>query len=253
MIKKHILVVILALIMIGLSGCSKPVPSEDDNFRFGAAIRGNILSEIEDRFAKYGEAAFNNFDILGKQFNPLEEAGIANSLNVVKYLLDKGADPNLISPRFNAPIIFSLVSNERTDVVSIFLNYNVNVDIIDKSGRNLLGTATATGNFNMVKILLSKVKNINIKDGLDGNSLFGAVMSKSLDICDLLIKNGININQYDRHGNTPLLLAIGMEQKEIAERLIEAGADISIINEKGFDAKKLAEHMNVKIKGLWPN
>jgi ankyrin repeat protein len=96
---------------------------------------------------------------------PLFLACGKNNLNIMKFLINRGAD--------------------------------INVEIM---GKTLLFWACAYGNFNIVKLLIAR--GVNIKDEEKSTLLHNACESGYSDIVTLLIDNGIDVNIKNDRGNT---------------------------------------------------
>lgn len=242
---------IIALVFSIFVSCSTaPYPNTKDYGEYVDAIRQGNISYVNQFYKKYKKYALTDISLYGLVYNPLEIAAVYGKNEIVKFFFEKGADPNAISPSYHVPIVFAIVMNKNIESISLAIKYGANVDIKDANGTCLIGLAASTGSPDVVKALLPGIKDINAVDSRSGNALFGAVYSGSIEVFNLLVASGIDINKQSDSGNTPLLMAIAYENIPIAELLIELGADVTIINNKGYDAKRLAEHMGLVIKGL---
>ena len=243
--------IVVMLVLIGYASCATArYPDPKEYGEYAQAIRRDDISYVKRFTAKYKKYAITDIELIGHHFNPVEIAAISDSNDIVKFLLEKGADPNALSPSYKVPIIFVMVANKKVEAIKLAIEHGSKVDIKDDGGMSLIGYAASTGSLEVVSALLPAIKDINAVDERNGNALFGAIYSDSIEILNLLAARGIDLNNQDSYGNTPLLYAIGLGQIAIAERLIELGAGTSIMNEKGYDAKRLAEHMGLAISGL---
>jgi len=119
------------------------------------------------------------------------------------------------------------------------------------NGVSLLEIAASTGSLEMVEMIVEKTNNINATSDEGRNALFGAVYSNNCEIIEFLVRKGIEINKETIDGMlTPLLFAVSLQNVAAAEKLIELGADITIMNNEGYDAKRLANKLGLSIRGL---
>lgn len=241
--------VVAAFVLGSCASCATaryPNPKEYGDYVY--AIRHDDLDYVRQFEEKYRKYAVSNINLMGQLYNPVELAAISGSNDIMKFLLEKGADPNAISPIFKVPIIFVMVGNKKVQAVKLAIEHGAKIGVYNDM--SLWVSAVASGDMQIVNAVLPNVKDINEVDKEIGNALFAAIFTGNMDIFNLLIACQINMNMRDNFGNTPLLYAIGLENITIVERLIELGADTTIQNDKGYDAKRLAEHMGLKIPGL---
>ncbi len=77
-------------------------------------------------------------------WTPLMLAILHNSFDLIKLLLENGADPNLTTQSEENPCrspLMVAVSNGRMEAVKLLLAYNVNADIPDYRGRTAINLA----------------------------------------------------------------------------------------------------------------
>lgn len=188
-------------------------------------------------------------------------------------LIEKNVDPNIHDNTGSTPLITATQMNQ-SQIVRLLLDLGANPDIADKKyQRTALSYAVLGGNIDMVKLLVEKgsdpskafgkrgitplmkaVENEEIfsfllSEGADfeltdsdgWTTLFYAVSSGNLAASEKLIKAGANINVRDNLGWTPLMYAVDFKQEKAVSLLLAKGADPDIRNEEG----KTALHMAV--------
>jgi len=155
------------------------------------------------------------------KLTPLMWASKEESFNVVKELLDAGANPNLLSRQGEKafdlakgkcrhllkPSKLLTTAARSPEKFNRLIAQNVDVDSVDVNGRSALHIFSKKGETSIVKTILANKPNINARDG---------------------------------NRETPLMLAARMGHWKILGDLTEAGADLMLKNEEGKTAHDLA-------------
>jgi len=138
--------------------------------------------------------------------SPLLFASTSGDLESVSLLLARGASPNRRDSPLSEAITFG-----RTDIVQALVAAGAKVDLVERTGVNLLHWATITNR---------------------------------ADVIPALAKAGVDINAVDDNGYTPLMYAATIDFGDTAtlEALLAAGADRTIKNESGRTALQQALH-----------
>ena len=165
--------------------------------------------------------------------NPLIVAAENGYTDIVKLLIDSGADVNYKNPLITA------VKNGHTNIVKLLMDAavaDVNYkDYVD----NALIAAAENGYTNIVTLLVDAGADVN-HVGFD--SFTGATITPLIaaayhtDIVKLLIDAGADVNYVDSRGDTALILAVFNDRPKIVKLLINAGADINHVNSSGDTA-----------------
>ena len=147
---------------------------------------------------------------LNKQYSKITPLGLAaarNDKEIVKFLVEKGADINLEDGYGYTPLIIAMK----------YRNLNLAKDIIDLKP-DLNAICSATGDTPLTYL----VREV----------WFGT------DVCYYLIKNGADINKKNKDGDTPLIVAVEnvVGSYGIFGVLINMGADYNIKNKEGKTA-----------------
>ena len=93
---------------------------------------------------------------------PLHEAIRAKNLEMIKFLLKHGANPNQNSPQNSA--LHLAVRRGYIDIVQLLLEHGSDLNFQDSCGRTSLFIATEESDYDMIKFLLDRGVNTNIKD-----------------------------------------------------------------------------------------
>jgi len=168
------------------------------------------------------------------QKTALQYAAISDHKDVVKLLLDKGADVNTKDKNGQTPLDIILNRNQRQ--ISQNPNHADIMEMLLANGAEILSihTASKIRNLEKVKAFLEKGIDVNTKDDNGQTALHIAIISDNQEIVKLLIDEGADVNAKDENGMTPLLLAVSEGHVDLAECLIENGADVNMGDESGF-------------------
>lgn len=158
--------------------------------------------------------------------SPLHHAARKGSFEIVKILVELGADIRIQDSHSSTPL-FSAVADRRYDMVRYFL-----LKGSDPNGTNgnafLLDKATQNNDLKMMKLLLEFGADVNYVASVDkNNALHTAVTGNHLELVKFLIDQKINVNQVNVMG-TPLFYAVETNNLEIVKELLKAGADIHL-------------------------
>ena len=189
----------------------KLLSSEDSNNIDGYDELMNAVSKGD---MKALEKLIKDDTDLNKQYDnitPLNLAAARNDKEMVKFLVEKGADINLEDGYGYTPLMKAI------DYYNIGLAKN----IIDLKP-DLNAVCSATGDTSLTYLVNAKK--------------YGG----GADLCYYMIKNGADINKKNKEGNTPLMIAAASYNYGIVGVLVNMGADYNIKNKEGQTAIDIA-------------
>ncbi|XP_069989939.1 ankyrin repeat and SOCS box protein 3-like isoform X2 [Penaeus vannamei] len=166
---------------------------------------------------------------------------------VVKLLIKAGADPNMMKgDDWVLPLPKAITSNN-IDIVKELLNAGADVNREDHHSGLPLHVATDQGLKDITELLLENKADINKCDTSGRNALHVLMFSQSHDediqpMLTLLLEKGIDVNVQMNDGTTPLMLAVQRRWKQAAEKLLDCGADVNIAKTDGV----LALHFGIE-------
>jgi len=181
---------------------------------------------------------------------PLMLAVNNKQLEVVRFLLEQGADPNLqnnVGPLdyhkwhegiINHEPLYSAVYKSTREIVELLIEHGAQVNVLIGS-RTPLCMAIQLGSIDIIQLLLTHGADPNLyghPNVFSDIPLFEAVIQKRTVILKDLIKYGVNINARDSLFNETALFWVHEDRTEIAEELINNGIDIHVKNKKGKTA-----------------
>lgn len=193
---------------------------------------------------------------------PLHYAASSGKLEVVKFLIKKGADLQakntygwtaLHSSSYNGytsisellitnginiedtdifgwPPLFRAIQGGHKSMIEFLVERGANINATDRDGQTPLYLSVVKGEKEIVEYLLKKDAKRALNKGDNETLLHLAASIGIVEIVDLLLKKGENINAKKRFSITPLHLAAAFGNKEVIEFLIDNGADVNAVS-----------------------
>lgn len=200
-----------------------PVVSERKKIEINlqdAILNGN-LNEVEAIVATDLNYTVDLY--LDSGWTPLMHACFHAQEKIVKYLLEKGADPNAhsdsVTPIMTACSNSSASSEAIYNIVSDLIEKGCILNIGDKYGQTPLMRAVSSGRAAIVAKLIDLKVNIEMRDQQGWTALFWAAHHNKPEILELLIANGARLCEVDRNNRTALNIAESHEHESIIEIL----------------------------------
>jgi len=231
--KRNLLVLSLATLVAILGLSAHAVAGESDALLLEASFKGDLAKVTE--LVNGGTDV--NFSSKTTGVTPLIAASANGHLDVVSFLLEKGADAGAVSNRgLNALAVAGLT--DKVDQIEGLL-------IKKGAGDQSLIDAAAKGDLDTVKALLDSGVNINAKEEVTGfTPLIAAAYHGDLDTVEFLLEKGADVNAKTSRGVTALIAAsIDENNTEIAKLLLDKGADVNAKTKSGKTALQFSSFM----------
>jgi ankyrin repeat protein len=195
--------------------------------------------------------------------SPLGFAAMANKIETMRFLLEKGADPSIVGSDFNTPIHGAAFLG-RVEAVELLIEAGANLDKINQDGATPFDAAAAPwspeikGIVEFVALILGLEIDIDeVRTGREqaakiihrhgGESatdfdsdeegdLWAAAKNGDIETLEELLDDGADPNAQDQLGITPLSWCAMTGHKKAAELLVEHGADVNQPNRDGGTA-----------------
>jgi ankyrin repeat protein len=165
--------------------------------------------------------------------SPLRAASELGHEQVVRLLLDAGADINFDTPIHGSALNMA-VSSEEVSIVSLLLKNGADVEAIWCNGGTPLIMAASKGHTEIVKLLLSRGATLSATDSYGWTPLISAAAKGRTETVKLLLENGADIESVNHEGCTPLISAAYNGHLGVVEVLLAVGADVSAMSEDGL-------------------
>lgn len=187
-----------------------------------AAIRRNDFTEVSRLLAT--DIDIGVTDRFGE--SPLMYAALHAGPEIVKGLLDYGADPNEAN-RAGATALMRATANRGS--VRVLIGAGARVDERSEMGRTaLLIAARRPGSRPVVRDLIGSGADPNAKDVRGVTPLMEAARTGDIDAMDELVEAGARINETRSNGRTALMAAVRSRRQEAVWFLIDRGADVNV-------------------------
>ena len=163
---------------------------------------------------------------------PLHKASRKGHLDVVKFLIENGANVNAQTTFGGNMVPLHWASGKgHLNVVKLLVENGANVDAQTtskyKGNMTPLHWASEGGHLNVAKFLIKNGAKIDAKNSENKILLHLASMENDLDQVKFLIKNGAKIDAKDEEGVTPLHMASERGHLNVAKFLIKNGANVN--------------------------
>nr|CAD7265239.1 unnamed protein product [Timema shepardi] len=166
-------------------------------------------------------------------FNPLHVATRSGHLEVVQFLV--GLKQNFKESLGEHKILLIASENGHTHIVNYLLDF-IDVNTADSEGCTALHAAVRGGQLEVVQLLVKRNAHINCKDVHGYTALKYCVRGGRLDVLEFLVKNKGDINLSDENQVNLLHHASRAGQLESVKYLVSLGIDINSRDGLGFTA-----------------
>src|SRR3990167_9178369 len=200
----------------------------------------DYINKINERYRNtaYNDIIMMNNDIkndIDKHYDDggqtiLHYATNWNFTNIIKYLIDRGADVGNPDMADNTPLD-NVINNGNIEILDYLFNMGMDVNVEITYYGTLLNAALLSNNINMLKFLIEKGVDVKIRHENQRGPIF---LAKSREATRLLLENGANMHESDWNKSTVLHNHINNAYYETAIYLIEKGFDVNVRDKDGY-------------------
>jgi len=167
--------------------------------------------------------------------SPLHYAAYYGNLDLLKFLVEKGAKVDILNREGKTPLMFATLMGQ-TESVDILIQNKADVYIKDKNKNTLLHFAAIEGALEIAKLLMEKGVAFEAKNYTGKTPLFLAAENGNLEVVKFLHSKGASLNTKDTFLNSALHWSITRKHQEIAKYLLDNKVDVNVQNYKGMSA-----------------
>jgi len=196
-----------------------PKPADPKLASLIDAVRSRDIEGVKKAIAT-NPPLVNEHDNAGS--TPLHHAAGFGSLEIMRFLLDHGADVNAVNKRKSTPLFWSLNDEAKVRLL-VDRGADVNAKLID--GRSAAYLAASMGNaLPVLRLLLDKGADPNART-LTGMTPLIAACRNNIDVARLLIERKADVMALNAAGGTALMAAAQTGRSELVKLLLDKGAD----------------------------
>ncbi len=200
---------------------------QDQKINFNSKVISDIKHVFDSKFlclANIRSKMFNNemylFLLMYKNKIPVD------AIELHRRIDDKMK--NFFTYAIKPDPLHAMVEANKKDLLKIMIEYGADVNkIVNNHGETLLFTACESRNLGLVKYLIEQGADVNKENDGRKTPLFAACKSRNIDIVKYLIEQGADVNKVSNYDKTPLFEAYESGNIDIVKYLIEQGADVN--------------------------
>lgn len=219
----------LAVIALLASGCDSQTPKQTHEF----------LVQCQNEQISVIETSLNQ----GIKVNSASPAGMTclmvaakeKRTELVKRLLDKGANPNQKMDSTTTALMLAVGPDSDPELVTRLIEAKSDLKALSADGSSLL--MIALGNDDSIQIPREAISELTVKPETDGLREFNndPFQMPNLETVKLLLDSGVDLNAINHESSAALDYAIQMEyDPEVLTLLINAGADVNLSGRSGI-------------------
>ena len=214
---------------------------------FFDCVRNLVEGGADVELAPSGKTALS-MNLSGQ--TPLFCAAKEGHLEIVKYLLDRGANPNATN-HYGVSVLWIPCQRGLTSIVELLLKRGANPEIAPSgpeaeersiSGWTPLYAAIKSRQYPVVKLLLNHNANPNAVTSLGSTPFLLASEIGDLEVIKCFVEHGADLDyspsgkeadELNITGQTALFMATLKEQNDVVQYLIEKGSKVNVKNRYG--------------------
>ncbi|MDC7235830.1 MAG: ankyrin repeat domain-containing protein [Spirochaetales bacterium] len=165
-------------------------------------------------------------------YTPLFHAVLWEKPDIVRVLIDRGADINRMSLT-GSTVLHEAVKTGSVQITGILLRAGADVNKTDNNGNTALHEIVYWNSLNLAELLIDSGADLNRKNLLGRSPFYEAVINGDFEMCSYLIKQGADLETRDNSGKTPLFETIISGNPALMELLVSQGSSIQKRDNQG--------------------
>jgi ankyrin repeat protein len=160
-------------------------------------------------------------------------------------LLAKGADVNAMDEFGKTPLAYAITGSHK-ELAEFLVSKGATVPIQGEAGRRLLHDASSQGDKALAEWMVAKGVDVSTQNGNGGTLLHSLSEGGLAELASQLIDRGLAVNKRDRYGFSALHYAARNGRQDVAGILLQNKADINAVNLAGESPLHLARRAGKK-------
>ncbi|KAK6513075.1 hypothetical protein TWF506_009238 [Arthrobotrys conoides] len=153
--------------------------------------------------------------------SPLALAARNGYYDIVKLLVERGADVHSTSLKDLRPQLHQAVGSGKAEIVQYLLDKGAEVDAKDLDGWSAIMLAAQEGNCNIIQVLVDAGANVNSEANSGATALFIAAQQGHTAVVKVLLDNGARSFATNKSGRHPIHQAAQSAHFEVLKLLVE--------------------------------
>lgn len=153
-----------------------------------------------------------------------------NRSNVVDFLLQHNANPDITDIHTNTCLIYT-VANNNIDLTTKILGLTKLINLMNNYGQTALSYAVSKKHNQIVELLLNHEANPNVTDLYGNSPIHYACNDNNAECIHFLVTAGANINARNYSNISPLSISLKEKNLYMTRYLLDYGADVNMTDE----------------------
>ena len=201
---------------------------------------GDGAEERVDATLEVGELTMGGAIVVTPE-TELVSAVWENDEAAIRNLLATGADVNALDKAVDATALAAAATAGKVELVRLLVDAGADPNVRNQSGQTALMGLDDDATAEIVNLLVAAGAKVNLKDEDGDSALHVAAAESGSEVVQALVEAGARVDARNKEGKTPLMAAAESGNVDNVKALLWAGANPHRKNKDGETAFKLAQ------------